>query len=337
MFGFFRYLLAHMVVIGHLWPELTNWTGVYAVFSFYVLSGYLMSLVLTDVYGFSTKGTLRFFSNRALRIFPAYLFVLCIAIVIVFAIPETAKTINWRIQFPRSTGYWLHNLFIFGLYGDNHRLIPPAWSLDVELFFYALMGVLFLRRRVLAHAWFYLSIVFTIYMLISGYDFGQRYYTPQAASLPFSFGAMIFLFRKKIGKIPKWHIPVAMTLFLTNAVLARKIWGDERLVGFYVSLLTGGYVVISLSGIAKERVPPLLQRMDKLMGDLSYPVFLCHWHIAAIVVWVGFAGTVPKGRDLFFTSIVFINLTAYILHMVVVQPIDKIRNTIRKRCLPERA
>ena len=37
MFGSFRYALALLVVVKHLWTW--NWVGLYAVFGFYLLSG----------------------------------------------------------------------------------------------------------------------------------------------------------------------------------------------------------------------------------------------------------------------------------------------------------
>lgn len=53
MFGFFRYRLSTLVVIAHIFPALAGWTGVYAVFGFYMLSGCLMTLVLSENYGFT--------------------------------------------------------------------------------------------------------------------------------------------------------------------------------------------------------------------------------------------------------------------------------------------
>ena len=74
MFGTYRYCLAHLVVLTHL----ASWPGVgsYAVFGFYMLSGFLMSLILNERYGFSLQGLRGYAANRALRIYPPYLFVL---------------------------------------------------------------------------------------------------------------------------------------------------------------------------------------------------------------------------------------------------------------------
>ncbi len=66
LFGTIRFVLAQMVILTHLWTKLTMWAGPYAVFSFFLLSGYLMGRVLDCSYA-SDGGTRRFFINRALR------------------------------------------------------------------------------------------------------------------------------------------------------------------------------------------------------------------------------------------------------------------------------
>ena len=62
MFGIFRTLLALAVVVDHLGG--VHGMGTYAVFGFYVLSGYLMTMVLHRTYGYSISGFSRYALNR---------------------------------------------------------------------------------------------------------------------------------------------------------------------------------------------------------------------------------------------------------------------------------
>jgi peptidoglycan/LPS O-acetylase OafA/YrhL len=68
MLEIIRYTLALIVAGTHLWPIGLTWTGWQAVFAFYALSGYLMTRVLHERYGFTPHGTVAFMVNRVLRL-----------------------------------------------------------------------------------------------------------------------------------------------------------------------------------------------------------------------------------------------------------------------------
>ncbi len=83
MFGIYRYCLAFCVAISHLWGGMIGGPAAYAVWGFYCLSGYLMTLILNEKYGFSPRGLAKFAVNRALRIYPAY-YVVCVGMFLLF-------------------------------------------------------------------------------------------------------------------------------------------------------------------------------------------------------------------------------------------------------------
>src|SRR6266545_150629 len=87
--GCFRLFLALAVLNAHyrfwqLGPEGYSLfpTGGFAVCIFYVISGFYMSMVITQKYQRLPDGTLRFYGNRALRLFPVYLAVLAATVVL---------------------------------------------------------------------------------------------------------------------------------------------------------------------------------------------------------------------------------------------------------------
>jgi peptidoglycan/LPS O-acetylase OafA/YrhL len=82
-----RYVLALIAVEVHLWPLGASWTGHVAVFAFYTLSGYLMTKVLNESYGFSTWGTVTFLINRVLRLWPAYFAILGLTLTALLFLP----------------------------------------------------------------------------------------------------------------------------------------------------------------------------------------------------------------------------------------------------------
>ena len=54
--GTWRFFLALLVAISHLWADMVHGPAAYAVWGFFVLSGYLMTLVLTQKYGTDAGG-----------------------------------------------------------------------------------------------------------------------------------------------------------------------------------------------------------------------------------------------------------------------------------------
>jgi len=337
MFGIYRYLLANLVVLAHLWWQLTHWTGWYAVFGFYVLSGYLMALVLDRVYPLSVGGTTRFLANRALRIFPPYLVILGLASLLVFWIPHAARTLNASMAFPSAAWGWVSNLVIFGLNSEPQRLVPPAWSLDVELCFYVGMGLLLARWRSIVVVWFIASLAFTVYTNLVDAPFLYRYRATPSASLPFSLGALLYHFRCRLALESGWHVPAAATLFFGHAALAGSIWeGGDGLeyAGFYYSMFAAGYLTLALSVLDRRQVPGWLVRLDRRLGDLSYPIFLGHWSAATLVNWALFSGERTQGLAFFLPSLLVVHGLAWAVHGLVETPVEATRAAIRKRAAP---
>ena len=329
MFGIYRFILASMVLLAHLASPVTDWTGVYAVFCFYLLSGYLMTLILNERYGFNFDGLRRYAINRALRIYPPYIVVILIAILVVRLIPEVANYINPALSMPSNPIEWIHNLFIFGLNGDSIRLIPPAWSIDVELFFYCAMGLFLARNRKICIGWFLISLFTTILMIIIGNDLSLRYGSVIGASLPFSMGSMMYYFKEQTPILSPKHVYIAITLFLLYASFSQLLWTNPRNMGFYISLILGMYLQISLTNIRKDSLPSWLRTLDIRLGNLSYPIFLCHWHLGAIIAFIAPFAVSTKGMSLFIIGLFASILVALAINQYIEMPIEKIRRNDR--------
>src|SRR5688572_16262825 len=91
MFGTFRYVLALLVLFQHTVPRLggePHGAGLYAVFSFFVLSGYVVTKVLHESYGVDGAATCRFLLNRGLRVYPLYWMTLAITALALIGVPD---------------------------------------------------------------------------------------------------------------------------------------------------------------------------------------------------------------------------------------------------------
>ena len=140
MFGLYRTLLALLVVAQHI-GGIPN-VGCYAVFGFYCLSGYLMTLIMHENYGFSLSGTYKYAVNRVLRIYPIYwLSVLLTLSLIWLYSPSELSDYHAAMYLPEDFVGILKNIFIFFPFRESPILTPPSWALTVELFFYVLIGL----------------------------------------------------------------------------------------------------------------------------------------------------------------------------------------------------
>ena len=79
-----------MVVVLHYGG--VRYIGEYAVFGFFALSGYLMTLIMQQNYGYTVRGIGGYALNRFLRIYPIYWVVCGLSILILLALDSAHTT-----------------------------------------------------------------------------------------------------------------------------------------------------------------------------------------------------------------------------------------------------
>ena len=321
MFGTFRFALALAVVLGHLW--LPDYVGHYAVFAFYILSGYLITRVVNNVYGFTPGGLARFALNRALRIYPSYLAAMALSVAMIVLIGHTpAAYLNTALEVPQSATGWLENLTLLGLDSwSPARLVPPAWALAVELTFYALIAAGLGRSRTTSLTWACSSLVLTAYWIGGETPYVERYPTLLAGSLPFSIGSALHF----IGptRSPAYlSLALVSMSFLANLALAPRI--GPLVASFYASLVLSALMICMLAPV---RPAPRLRKIDDLLGGLSYPIYLLHWQ-AGTLAWLIFGA--PRDSWLLFIATVPLLISlAVIVHLTIDIPMNSVRARIR--------
>ena len=204
MFGTYRCILALLVVVGHL-LGMRHSAGA-AVFSFYLLSGFLMTHIMKERYQYNIRSFFTFCYHRFLRLYPMYWIAMIIALAAIITLgSDLTESVNRKIYMPSDTGQWLWNIFIVSpsLYPINlePRLVSPAWALTVEIFYYILIAAGISRSKSLTWIWFIASIGYYYATYLMGYDFGWRSKGLLCASLPFSFGSLLYYYK---SSFPKW-------------------------------------------------------------------------------------------------------------------------------------
>jgi len=342
MFGIFRFLLASMVAISHLTSGyyLFSYYGFYAVFGFYCVSGYLMTSVLQKVYGYDSKGSANFWINRLLRIFPSYYVVALTAFLIISIFPRDAVLYTPAYKISSQIIDVLGNvlLFPFEFYQPKFRLIPPSWSIGVELLAYFLLWLFISRSKYRAIATFILSLGYVGYAYWAALTWSDRYFPLSAALLPFSIGAMIYYFLPEIKnffyKLPRWMILLSILLLLTHLIVAEKIPWYPLGAGFYVNLILMAFVVAQLAVL--ESGNDLVKRVDAFLGNLSYPLFLTH-SLVGFVVSLIFTPHLQYGLSLLAFSYPLTIIASILISKYIDEPIQIFRVRRRNRNLARNA
>lgn len=310
--GLIRLLLALSVLVDHSEPifGLRLAGGEQAVLSFYAVSGFYMAMILSGPYAGRTGD---FFRNRFLRLFPMYWATLGLAVV-----PSIAL---WIATSGERAGFlyaWRHDLSSLGLgpallvgfstpflflqeltnffaadpttgglvpvvdfrqasvplYG--FLPVPPSWSLSLELYFY-LMAPWIVRWRIRSIALF-AACTLAAWMLVFhgglGFDPWTYRFFPTSISF-FLMGALSWKIGRRIGveRIPR-RIAMAVWILLLGTILA---WNGEFGVRSIVFVAILAATLPTLFHLTRD------WKWDRWIGDLSFPLYLVHWEVFAIV------------------------------------------------------
>jgi peptidoglycan/LPS O-acetylase OafA/YrhL len=301
-----------MVMLGHLsfYPNSlpVMMDGSVAVEAFYIVSGFLITLVLVEKYD---GRLLLFYSNRFLRLFPIYWAVLAAYVVanvivangwftsVVFH-PSEAGNVSvqsalwWSRNHP--TGFIetailaFLNLFIVGqdltrslgepqsnLYYHLFIYVRVAWTVGVEIAFYAMAP--FVVRSV-SKTSLILVLSFLGQLVIAKasknpYDtqlFVYEAWLFMAGSL--AYRAYAWLRHQPDPRIPLYCIAATVVLFVMT--VCYYLLGAPRLTYLFVA-------AICLPGVV---LLGRRNRFDNIMGEFSYPLYLIH-PLAQIITFPG--------------------------------------------------
>ncbi len=325
MLGFFRFYLALFVVYSHLAGEgRFKYAGGYAVFGFYIVSGYLMTYLMNRRYGYSKIGMQQYAINRFLKIFPVYWLV---AVVTLTFLLLGFVSVHPAMRSPSTAHEIFSNIFILGLSPTFDtsgmtmaRLVPPAWALHIELCFYIAIGLFLGRSKQIVVAWFAVASVYHAVAWGAGWE---RYASLMAASLPFSVGALIFHFGHRLsGLFPRSELFAVCLLFgypvLVLAVGYLPMSAEH--IPAYLNIGVCAVLVVVLKDLRLAK----FKRVDEFLGGLSYPVYLTHWLVGSLLARYTATAASPK---LFMMSLPAILAVSVAMVRFIDRPLNAIRAT----------
>ncbi len=287
MFGILRTLLAINVVLLHIFniPTLGN----YSISFFFLLYGFLMTLIMHKTYGFNFSGFKIYWLNRILRLYPIYFIIIIITIILISVFPFVVK--HPAMYFPETIKQWIANISLLYPNIVPHRfaprLSPPSWALTNELFYYLLISLGISKTKFRTLIWLILSIGYYIgtyfYYDIETY----RYSAIFASSLPFSLGASLYWLNKSfpIRNVSIISICLVYLVFVLNAIYSSDYTDSIKTFSIYFNMILA-FILIYLLYNFKSNFK--LKSIDNYIGLYSYPIYLSHYVVG--IVYSGLIG-----------------------------------------------
>ncbi len=318
--GLLRLLLACSVAVGHagglFGVRLVN--GLTAVESFFVISGFYMSMVIHEKYSRHDRWYRLFWTSRYLRLAPLYVLVsattvvastliggkwstlfsqgdfLTLASSIFSALSLIGQDIFMFFGYDLATHrmYFLHNVLTGGLTtigawptpGYSFLPIEPGWSIGIEVWFYLLAPfILLLRLR-----WALLIVgVSLASRAIVAWGLGWSYDPWNYRFFP---SELVFFMMGHFC----YHIYVNPRYRFVLKKLAWFTWIGVLLFGVMYNLIPLSQVIkgnlfVFAIALSIPEIFVLTKRwsIDRLLGELSYPIYIIHMPVIGACTVLG--------------------------------------------------
>jgi len=351
--GLVRLFLACVVAAGHwrilkLIPRsieiedtvLFGFNAGYAVMFFYVISGFLITYTLSCNYDYNIRGVLKFYTNRAIRIFSLYWPVVALAFILI----DHSWAQFWTATFPdKLTGVFLLGLdwrVAFASYPATHfeaaiNGLQQAWTLGAELTFYVMAPLLMRSWRI--------GLVLLVSSLVLRAAFVWQLGPAIHDTWTYHFAATtlcFFMAGHLVCLASRYWRPLSMPIigvtFLACSVAIMMFGGSYA--NFDTPRFWGSVVSFTIA------LPGLFEltknvRWMNVAGDLSYPVYLIHTLVLILLgpTLIDFAlplSLLPPaeaGYTSMAAYVVLAVLVATLIHKVIEIPVARLMHRIANR------
>ena len=352
--GVIRLVLAVAVVASHSGgiPAFAMIPGATAVQSFYVISGFYMALILNEKYVGKRPRYWLFISSRLLRLLPLYWVSLVTAIFsayvtyghfdrvlstypIAYASELSIGTLAYSlwsntciigqdlalylgIDSSQGTLYLTSDYHTASLPAHRLLLVPQGWSLAIEMLFYLIAPLIVTRRATTIFAIMCTSLVLRALLYSEGMSFDPwtRRFFPNELAL-FLWGALSYRLYIKLQalRLSKFIQSEVFILLLALLFGFPYLFNDYPNLRLFLFLFTLGVCIPSVFLLSQN------WKIDRVLGELSYPVYLIH----VCLIWLAVVFVGVSNGTVSMTVIPASLVIALLMHYFIAQPIESFR------------
>ena len=294
-----RALSVVIVVLFHFFPDLLP-GGFVGVDIFFVISGFLMTSIVTSRLRTNSFYFIDFYLARLYRILPALLFLCSIVFVfgLLFVDPLTFKAIGKHSL--SSVGFFSNLVYNAesGYFSENSRLnwLLHTWSLSVEWQFYCLYPLLAvigyklrdeLGLKVILALTLITSLSLSVYMGEVGNP--SAFYLLQTRAWELILGGFVFFLAKPSPNKARFYFLLGFTLiFISVSTFSENlIWPS-----YNAFLPTLGAALIIYSSFNQSKI--FSNVLITKLGLWSYSIYLWHWPILVASDYFNLNGPIFK-------------------------------------------
>lgn len=326
--GTYRLFLALCVAASHCGALVFGYDeGDIAVISFLLLSGFVMTLLIRKHY--ETPATIvRFYTDRAARLLPQFFFYTSLALGLLALTPLGGFHLPWMRFQQCGPGILATNFTLFAnnfywIFG-NCQLIPASWSLGLEGFFY-LSIPLILQAPANKVRMSLAALSFACFLCAC---FGKLEFDVWAYRL-LPGNLFIFLAGSALARPSLYHRHLPKAVFVAAVLLLALSFGVEsmRQTPRVREMLAGLIIGIPAVALLSRKQ---FGRLDEMLGNISYGVFLNHLMVLWVFIAVFDLNRRTPHAPLYFLGLLAVSIAlSWLTFTLVERPLIAFRRSLR--------
>ncbi|MBJ9143433.1 acyltransferase [Citrobacter braakii] len=337
-----RAIAVVLVIIYHAFPNIVP-GGFIGVDIFFVISGYLITSILSISLSNNKYSIKDFYRRRIDRLFPALLLVIFSVFIFGWFTLFPDEFMQLGKQLAGSAGF-VSNIVFYSETGYFNATSPTKpllhlWSLGIEEQFYLIFPlVLYLAYKRKVNILFIVVLLAAISFLLNILSINENvertFYLPQYRHWELLFGAILSLIvHGEKAKRPHTlvAIPVAAVSLLVILITALTLNSTVAFPGWYALLPVLASVLLIWSAQDAGPIKSVISSKPFLfIGLISYPLYLWHWPLFSLAYIIN-GSTPPDWLMLLLTALSF--LLATLTYYFIERPLKKV-SSWKKKTIP---